>query len=64
MFSMATQAIPRLTGMNGISWDSTFVSEVERNYTFKKKGKYPDTHNMERLEEKMTSNSVMFLMSC
>jgi len=46
MFSMATQAIPRLKGMNSISWDSTTVIEIERNYTFLKEGKYPDTHNM------------------
>ena len=46
MFSMATQAIPHLKGMNSISWDSTTVIEIERNYTFLKEGKYPDTHNM------------------
>lgn len=58
MLSMAAQAIPRLKGMNSISWDSTTVSEVERKYTFLKEGKYPDTHNMERLEKKDDSLDI------
>ena len=60
MFTVATQALPRLKGMKGISWDSTTVSERERNYTFLKEGKYPDTHNMERLEEKDDTLDVQF----
>ena len=58
MLSLATQAIPRLKGMNGISWDSTTVSEVERKYTLLKEGKYPDTHDMGRLEEKDDSLDI------
>ena len=60
MLSMATQAIPRLKGMNGISWDSTTVNEVERKYTILKEGKYPDIQNMERLEEKDDILDVQF----
>ena len=60
MFSMATQAIPRLKSMNNISSDSTTVSEIERNYTFLKEGRYPGTHNMGRLEEKGDTLGVQF----
>ena len=61
MLSMATQAIPRLKGMNGISWDSTTVSEVERKYIFLKGVNYPDTHqNLEGLEEKHDFLDIKF----
>ena len=58
MLSLAAQAIPRLEGMRGIKWDSTAVSQVERKYIFLKEGKYPDTGNMERLEEKDDSLDI------
>ena len=58
MLSLAAQAIPRLEGMRDINWDSTAVSQVERKYIFLKEGKYPDTGNMERLEEKDDSLDI------